>query len=163
VRAAWASGPEAMPSWAEFEAAAPEIAAVGRGLLDRHHMAYLATVRRDGSPRLHPVSPFIIGGRLFVATPPSSPKAEDQRRHGRYMLHALPGDDDAEFSVRGRVALLPAGDDRGAVLAQAPHWVRTDDCIFEYDIDEAASAYWVNAGKPGTYPVRRKWSASASR
>jgi hypothetical protein len=151
-----------MATWAEFEAAAPEIARIGRGLLDRHHMAYLATVRRDGSPRVHPVSPFIIDGRLLVATPPSSPKAGDQRRDGRCMLHALPGDDDAEFSVRGRAALLGGGPDRDAVLGRAPHWVKRDDCIFEYDVEEAATAHWVNAGKPGTYPVRDRWSASAA-
>ncbi|HEY7270385.1 MAG TPA: pyridoxamine 5'-phosphate oxidase family protein [Dehalococcoidia bacterium] len=146
-----------MASWAEFEAGAPEIAAVGSELLERHHLAYLATVRRDGSPRVHPVSPFIIDGRLLITTPPSSPKAGDQRRDGRYMLHALPGDDDAEFSVRGRARLLSDGPDRDAIVAAGPHWLKPDDCIFEYDIEEAATAYWVNAGKPGTYPVRQRW------
>ena len=123
-------------------------------------MAYLATVRRDGSPRVHPVSPFIIDGHLLVATPPASPKADDQVRDGRYMLHALPGDDDAEFSVRGRAILLADGPVRDAILAKAPHWVKRDDCIFEYDIEQAATAYWVNAGKPGTYPVRGSWRAT---
>ena len=148
-----------MASWADLEAAAPEIARIGADLLDRHHLAYLATVRRDGSPRLHPVSPFILDGRLLVTTPPSSPKAGDQRRDGRYMLHALPGEEDAEFSIRGRARLLPHSLDRDGVVARGPHWLRADDAIFEYDIEEAASAYWVNAGKPGTYPVRQKWRA----
>ena len=91
-----------MASWSVFAAAAPEIAAVGAGLLEEHHLAYLATVRRDGAPRVHPVSPFIVDGRLFVATPPSSPKAADQQRDGRYAMHCLPGKDDAEFRIRGR-------------------------------------------------------------
>ncbi len=147
-----------MASWSVFAAAAPEIAAVGAGLLEEHHLAYLATVRRDGAPRVHPVSPFIVDGRLFVATPPSSPKAADQQRDGRYAMHCLPGKDDAEFRIRGRARLLPAGSGRDAVIDRGPHYAREEDCIFEYDIDEAASAYWVNCGQPGTYPVRSRWT-----
>jgi hypothetical protein len=151
-----------MASWAEFEDAAPEIARIGRALLERHHMAYLATVRKDGSPRVHPVSPFIIDGRLLVATPPNSPKAADQLRDGRYMLHALPGEDDAEFSVGGRTSVVTDGPVRQAILKESPHWVKPEDCIFAYDVEAAATAYWVNAGKPGTYPVRRTWRAATA-
>jgi uncharacterized pyridoxamine 5'-phosphate oxidase family protein len=56
-----------MVTWAELSAVAPEIAVIGRELLEQNAIAYLATVR-DGSPRVHPVAPFIIDGRLFVAT-----------------------------------------------------------------------------------------------
>lgn len=157
-----------MASWSAFAAAAPEVAAVGAGLLEEHHLAYLATVRppgqdlyglrRDGAPRVHPVSPFFVDGRLFVATPPSSPKAGDQHRDGRYAMHCLPGQDDAEFRIRGRSRLLPPGPDRDAVIERGPHYARDEDCIFEYDIEEAASAYWVNVGQPGTYAVRSRWA-----
>jgi hypothetical protein len=34
-----------------------------------------------------------------------------------------------------------------------------EDCLFDYDIEEANTAYWVNVGQPGTYPQRRKWTA----
>ena len=147
-----------MASWGVFAAAASEIAAVGARLLEEHHLAYLATVRRDGAPRVHPVSPFIIDGRLVVATPASSPKAGDQRRDGRYAMHCLPGKDDAEFRIRGRVRLLPTGPDRDLLIERGPHYAHDEDCIFEYDIEEAASAYWVNCGQPGTYPVRSRWT-----
>ena len=146
-----------MATWAEFEAAEPEMAAIGAGLLARFHLAYLATVRADGSPRVHPVSPFIIEGRLIVATPSESPKAGDQLRDGRYVIHMLPGKDDAEFRVRGRARLVAPGPLRRTVLRDGPHYVKEHDCIFEYDIEEAATAYWMNVGQPGTYPVRERW------
>ena len=98
-----------MATWAQFEEASPDIAAVGRALLEKHQLAYLATIRPDGAPRLHPVSPFIIEGTLLVSTPPSSPKVRDQQRDGRYVLHMLPGDNDDEFSVRGRASLVTVG------------------------------------------------------
>ena len=47
-----------MYSWLELEAAAPEIAAFGAQRLDGK-LAYLATVREDAKPRLHPVTPII--------------------------------------------------------------------------------------------------------
>lgn len=148
-----------MVTWAEFEQADPETAGVGRGLLEQHQLAYLATVRADGAPRVHPVSPFIIDGRLFVATPQGSPKAQDQLRDGRYVIHMLPGKDDAEFRIRGRARAVTDDATRALVLAEGPHYVKEDDHIFEYDIEQAATAYWEKVGQPGTYPVRQSWRA----
>lgn len=152
-----------MATWGEFLDADPETASVGAALLKQHGLAYLATVRADGSPRVHPVCPFIVDGRLFVATPTKSPKAQDLIRDGRYVLHCLPGNDDAEFRLRGRARLLPDGTDREGVIERGPHYARTEDYIFEYDVDEAASAYWEKVGQPGTYPVRRRWVAARAR
>jgi hypothetical protein len=148
-----------MATWTEFAEAAPEISQVGLRLLTKHNLAYLATARRDGSPHVHPVAPIIVDGHLLVSTPPSSPKARDQLRDGRYVLHMLPGDEDDEFWVRGRSVLLTDARLRAQAEA-ARHWVRPEDCLFEYDIEEAMSAYWENVGQPGTYPVRRWWRAA---
>ena len=109
-----------MASWAELAEMAPEIAAVGQALLARHGLAYLATVRADGAPRVHPVCPFVIDGRLIVATPRTSPKAQDQLRDGRYVLHMPPGDDDAEFRIRGRARSMIAGAQRDEVFRDGP-------------------------------------------
>jgi hypothetical protein len=132
---------------------------VAARLLDQHHMAYLATVRRDGSPRLHPVSPFIVEGRLIVATPRSSPKARDQLRDPRYMLHLLPGENDDECWLRGRARSITGEPDRGLIRKLGPHYVHEDDYYFDYDIEAAMTAYWVNVGQPGTYPERTFWRA----
>ena len=148
-----------MVSWGDFAAADAEMAAIGLALMERFHIAYLATVRADGAPRLHPVSPFIIDGRLFVASPRGSPKAQDQLRDGRYVLHMLPGKDDAEFRIRGRARAVTDAPTRSLVLKRGPHYVKEHDHIFEYDIEEAATAHWEMVGQPGTYPVRRSWRA----
>jgi len=68
-----------MHSWADFAVAAPHLEAFGRRRLERR-IAYLATIRADGSPRVHPVSPFIGGGCLAVYMEPTSLKATDLRR-----------------------------------------------------------------------------------
>lgn len=99
-----------MATWGEFAEARPEMAQVLLGLLDWIPITYLATVRRDGSPRVHPVCPIIAGGRMFVAVagssaPEPSPKRFDLARDGRYAMHALPGKRDDEFYITGRARL----------------------------------------------------------
>jgi len=147
-----------MAMWAEFEAAAPEMAAAGRAQLEKYQLAYIATVRSDGGPRLHPVSPFIIDGHLLVSTPPSSPKGGDQLRDPRVVIHMLPGDRDDECMIRARARLVPPGPLKTKACEYA-HYVRQEDYLFDYDIESVMTAYWESVGQPGTYPVRRAWSA----
>lgn len=76
-----------MAAWQEFEAAASELAAFGTRRL-ANQVAYLATSRADGSPRVHPISPLIGEGHLFVFMEPTSPKGYDLKRDPRYALHS---------------------------------------------------------------------------
>ena len=68
-----------MVTWHEFAAAEPELAAAGRSLLFQFGvgLAFLATVRKDGAPRLHPLCPVLSNDRLFVLITPTSPKRYD--------------------------------------------------------------------------------------
>ena len=149
-----------MATWGEFAEARPDMAAVGLALLDKFPVAYLATVRKDGSPRVHPVCPIIAEGRMFVAVPAWSPKRLDLRHDGRYAMHALPGKRDDEFYITGRAT--PAQDQatRRLVAETAKHEVRPEDWIFEFDIERAMTAYWEKVGQPGTYAVRQFWHAA---
>ena len=88
-----------MATLAVVARAAPEIASVasrlwpgpfaldgGREVPAGEHafsIAYLATVRRDGAPRLHPFCPIVAHGRLFAAIARRSPKGWDLRRDPR--------------------------------------------------------------------------------
>ena len=38
-------------------------------------------------PRVHPVTPIVGSGKLFVFMEPTSPKGKDLMRDGRYALH----------------------------------------------------------------------------
>ena len=80
-----------MASWEEFEEGRPDLAAAGRALFYQFGvgLAFLATVRRDGGPRVHPMCPLIHGGGLFAFIVPG-PKQADLRRDGRYALHSFP-------------------------------------------------------------------------
>ena len=97
-------------SWQEFTQHSPELAEIVRERLERK-ITYLATIWKDGSPRLHPAIPFIGEGRLFIFTEPSSPKIGDLRRDGRYAQHCpvgAAGEPLLEVMVSGRVKTLLA-------------------------------------------------------
>jgi hypothetical protein len=139
-----------MATWGEFEAAMPDMAAVG--LRQLPGLAYLAIIRRDGRPRLHPVCPFIGGGRLFVTTAPTSPKRLDLVRDRRYALHMMLDDNREEFVIAGRVRLVddPALRSVAAEAALAAIQpgtdggiiVRPEEWVFEYDIEHAMTTRW---------------------
>jgi hypothetical protein len=77
-----------MTTWTEFQQEQPALAHVGRDQFYQHGMGlgFIATVRKDGGPRVHPVCPVISPAGLHVLILPG-PKRGDLRRDGRYSLH----------------------------------------------------------------------------
>jgi hypothetical protein len=127
-------------------------------------ICYLATVRKDGSPRVHPVCPVRANGRMYVAVAGSgrespSPKRWDLRNDGRYAMHAMPGPRDDEFYCTGRARLVLDVREREGVGAAAGHTVHAADDIFELGLATVMTAYWEHVGQPSTYAVREWWRA----
>src|SRR5207245_48344 len=133
---------EDMPRWEDFAAAAPALAEAGRRLLhpSRIGFGYLATVRQDGGPRVHPINPVIVDGGLYALIGPSL-KQDDLLRSGRYALHSFAARDvDDEFYLTGQVRRI---DDprvearvREAFTAAGSH-SSNDETLFELDIERA--------------------------
>lgn len=146
-----------MASWGEFAAAAPALAAFGAERFVAR-VAYLATVRPDGSPRVHPVTPIIGVGRLFVFMEPTSPKGHDLRRDGRYALHSLVSDEEGsagEFFVRGWAAPVHDPAVREAAIRAAGYTILDRYVLFELAVEGAASTVYVQGR-----PVRRRWGSA---
>jgi Pyridoxamine 5'-phosphate oxidase len=77
-----------MPSWSEFEAAAPELAERVRERLDAHRHKTIATIRRDGSPRISGIEAAIRDGDLWIGSMWQARKAHDLQRDPRFALHS---------------------------------------------------------------------------
>jgi pyridoxamine 5'-phosphate oxidase-like protein len=77
-----------MPSWSEFEAAAPELAARVRERLDAHTHKTIATIRRDGSPRISGIETRFETGELWIGSMWQARKALDLQRDPRFALHS---------------------------------------------------------------------------
>ena len=82
-----------MVTWQAFETEARELTSFGRERIDRR-VSFLATVRGDGGPRVHPVTPWIVGGSLYVRMYVTSPKVADLERDPRFALHSMMDNDD---------------------------------------------------------------------
>jgi hypothetical protein len=144
-----------MTSWKEFAKQAPEFAAFGEARF-RSGVAYLGTLREDGSPRVHPVTP-IIGEHLFLFMEPTSPKGKDLQRDARYTLHCAVEDSSGgsgEFYVRGRATLTDDPLIRKQAV-QASSYAPADRYIlFTFTIEFAFMNHYVN-GKPDS----RRWQS----
>jgi hypothetical protein len=79
-------------SWSEFEREAPELAARVRARLDAHVHKTIATLRRDGSPRISGTETRFQAGELWIGSMWQALKARDLRRDPRFALHS--GSDD---------------------------------------------------------------------
>ena len=81
-----------MASWSEVVDEAPELAALARGMLDAHVHKTIATLRRDGSPRISGTEVKFAEGELWFGSMWRSTKALDLQRDPRFALHS--GSDD---------------------------------------------------------------------
>jgi Pyridoxamine 5'-phosphate oxidase len=77
-----------MPSWSEFEAAAPELAERVRERLDAHTHKTLATIRSDGSPRISGTETELRDGELWIGSMWQARKARDLQRDPHFALHS---------------------------------------------------------------------------
>ena len=94
-----------MKRWSAFAAEQPEMAEAGQTLIYQFRvgLSSLATVRKDGGPRVQPVCPVIANDGLYVFIGNHSPKVHDLLHDGRFALHALPHPEvDDEFYRSGR-------------------------------------------------------------
>jgi Pyridoxamine 5'-phosphate oxidase len=90
--------------WSQLESAQPGLAALGRRRLLGPGVVLVATIRRDGTPRLSPVEPFVLDGALWLSMLWQSRKAADLLRDPRLLVHSVvTGRDggEGEFKVRG--------------------------------------------------------------
>jgi hypothetical protein len=95
--------------WADFEAAAPELAAHGRTLLDRFQFVFVGTLTREGSPRVNPCEAYVIDGHLLLNMMPRSLKALDLLRDPRIYVHTPVRSKDGaegEFKLAGHAPTL---------------------------------------------------------
>ena len=128
-----------MASLSEFAAVEPRLADEIRLLMQQYGpgFGYLATVRADGGPRVHPVSPVITDDGLYCFVV-DSPKRRDLERDGRYALHSFPSeesDDEAYLAGHARPVTDPARVARLAELGRAAPQV--DWRLFEFTVDVA--------------------------
>jgi hypothetical protein len=111
-----------MATFADVEAQEPEFAARVRAAFDAHAHKFLATIRRDGSPRISGIEMHFVAGEPWLAGMPGSVKFVDLRRDGRFALHSGSSEPDAfdgDAKLNGRAVPVLEPDERADYAAKA--------------------------------------------
>ena len=147
-----------MAMWAEFADAAPGLAERGARRLGVG-VAYIATTAKDGSPRVHPFTPLIGGGRLLAFIGKHTVKYGSLLRDPRCAIHGVLGEDDEEFMVIGRAVLSDdwATQMLAAVEARKINMTSSNHAAFEFMLERVHWAVWEGLGTPDIRRVAKAW------
>ena len=148
-----------MSSWAEIEAAAPELAARARASFDAHKHKVLATLRRDGSPRISGIEADFADGQLWLGMMPGSRKALDLRRDPRLALHGAsvdpPSDDPGSWAGDAKLSGRAVEVDDPAVLERMGAGEDAGEAhLFRVDVTELVH---IRVGDPADHLVIDLW------
>ncbi|WP_211899408.1 pyridoxamine 5'-phosphate oxidase family protein [Saccharopolyspora erythraea] len=128
-------------SWKQFSAEEPRIAADVRRRFgaSRHHV--LATLRRDGSPRLSAIEVHWRDDVLELWSMPGSHKALDLLRDPRMSVHAQPGEaslGEPDVKLSGRALEVADPSERRAWIERAKP-ASEDSHLFRVEITEVVT------------------------
>lgn len=152
-------------TWADFARSKPALAEAGARLLYAGRpiaTAFLATVSPRNTPRLHPVSPLLVRGELWLFVVEMSPKYRDLVANRRFALHAqLPADGGEEFAVQGMAERVDDADLRANVVTASAGQQGTHvfEQLFRCRIATALHTRWDGWGTAAAWPTFTKWRA----
>jgi Pyridoxamine 5'-phosphate oxidase len=144
-----------MASWSDVESEAPELAARAREIFDAHKHKTLATLRRDGSPRISGTEVEFADGEMWLGSMWKAVKALDLQRDPRFALHsgsADPPDWKADAKVAGRVEEVTDPERKAVVLGDAAPPDRAH--VFRAEITELVVT---GLGDPPDHLVIESW------
>ena len=106
-------------NWQEFAQQDPESAALGQERLEPHGLVMVATLLKNGWPRISPVEPLFFNAQLYLGMMWRSQKALDLLRDPRCRVHNAVSDrmaTDGEFKVYGRALDITNPEERQEYL-----------------------------------------------
>ncbi|WP_420445927.1 pyridoxamine 5'-phosphate oxidase family protein [Candidatus Poriferisodalis sp.] len=116
------SATSSVMSWAAFAEACEELAGRVQERFENHQHVVMATIRRDGSPRMSGMEAPIRDGHLWLGMEQTSAKAADLRRDPRLGLHSTPDDEDlAAGDARIEGSAVPADTEQLEVFVRGHH------------------------------------------
>jgi len=135
-----------VPSWSEFEAEAPELAAKVRERLEAHKHKTIATIRSDRSPRISGTETEFEDGELWIGSMLDALKARDLQRDPRFALHSgsdEPDDWSGDAKLAGVAEEVPVEDGKS-------HRFRLDlSEVSTVGLDEGRKHLVIEVWKPG--------------
>ncbi|GAA1318186.1 pyridoxamine 5'-phosphate oxidase family protein [Streptomyces sanglieri] len=149
-------------SWEDFRTAEPAFADTVRARFQQYKHHVLATLRKDGSPRVTGLEVDFRFGEVWLGMMPNSRKALDLLRDPRFAVHANPGPDaemtDGDVRISGRAVEVtdPAVLARFIEEAKPPepfHLFRVEPAEVVHTGIEGGDTMVIQAWRPG-HPLR---------
>jgi hypothetical protein len=143
-----------MASWRDIEASEPAFAAGVKALFDAHKHKTMATLRKDGSPRISGIECNFDNGELWLGMMIDSLKAADALRDPRVAIHSVSEDSDGTSSwpgdakLAGRLVEVTDESEMHRMHGQPGH-------LFRLDINEVSMTH---LGDPADHLLIEAWS-----
>ena len=150
-----------MATWGDLEREEPEFATLVRGLLDAHVHKVLATLRRDGAPRISGIEVTIEAGDLWTGSMAGSRKTDDLRRDPRFALHSGSEDPPAwrgDAKLSGTMEEVADAERWGPKMREAMGAVPTGGSVFRAEL---ADVVVVRLNAAGDRLVIEHWRPGA--
>jgi len=138
-------------NWSAFCAEAPLIGEHAQKLFETSGVVLVGTLRKDGSPRISPVEPFILDGELYLGMMWDTFKAQDLLRDNRCTVHSALKDrqaEDGEFKLHGRaIPVTDEGERRRycATLLQKIGWSPAEFKFHLFKLDILSAGLFLSA------------------
>ncbi|MCG6493260.1 pyridoxamine 5'-phosphate oxidase family protein [Kitasatospora sp. A2-31] len=152
-----------MATWQDFEYEAPDLAPAVRARFEANKHHVLATLRRDGSPRVSGIEVDFTGADLTFGSMYGAMKARDLQRDPRFALHAHPGDETlagGDSKVSGRAVEITDEIEIAAWVAELPEPPPGPFHAFRLELEQVVHTtvedehVWITSWRPGR-PVQR--------
>ena len=146
-----------MNSWKQFEEIKPNLANFGKERFSKG-VAYLGTIQKDGSPRVHPITPIISPENLFVFMEPTSPKGKDLIRKNKFFIHSLvtqSSGQEGEFWVKGAAKLVNDANLRKEAILSSSYEPANRYILFQLFLEEVGSTTYQNGN-----PSYQRWKSA---
>ena len=114
-------------TWADFERFEPSLASSVWDRFESHRHRVMATLRKDGAPRLSGMETPIRDGQLWLAMDTASRMAEDLRRDPRFSIHSAPDEEElwqGDARIEGRA--VPSLDSEMALFVKGHRFLIED-------------------------------------
>jgi Pyridoxamine 5'-phosphate oxidase len=153
-----------MTTWDDFAAAAPDLADEARAIFERHRHKTMATLRRDGSPRISGTELQFKDGELWLGSMPDARKAQDLLQDPRVAIHSNSADPKemetesaGDAKIAGRAVEVTDADLLAEFGQDAPPGPFH---LFRLDVNEVVVT---KVGDPPDHLVIDFWTATAGR
>jgi hypothetical protein len=144
-------GAAAMSRWAEVVASAPEFADSVRQIFDSRRHKTLATLRKDGSPRVSGIELSFVEGDVVMGMMEGSVKWLDLSRDSRMAVHGISDDPPVDDPGRWAGDVKISG---RAVEIPGPSGAASPSNSVRLDVSEVV---WTRVGTPADHLVIETW------